>query len=203
MGLAALPLMASCSTPSPGNRFPEQTWDHKPDIRLLVSRIVVERVYQDRSVPPHVETQAPKSPAAAAEAWARQRLAAVGSGGTARVIITDGRVVQKELSSADSSFGLFSGGPRREFDGTLQVLPRLDVLAQRHVGIADGQSDLGLDLGLLEVEAMVTRRAAFDAGVNLNERERLLYRMVEEMTLDLDKEMEAQIRRHLGAVLAG
>ena len=180
--------MASCSTPSPGNRFPEQTWDHKPDIRLLVSRIVVERVYQDRSVPPHVETQAPKSPAAAAEAWARQRLAAVGSGGTARVIITDGRVVQKELSSADSSFGLFSGGPRREFDGTLQV--RLVI-----------ENVSGLGVG--QVEAMVTRRAAFDAGVNLNERERLLYRMVEEMTLDLDKEMEAQIRRHLGAVLAG
>ena len=180
---AALLLLAGCSTPPPGNSFPEQSWDHKPDIRLLVGEIRVEKQYIDKAPYPHAELQAPRTPSQALENWARRRLVAAGSGGRAVLTITDGRIVQSDLPEDKGTLSFFTTQRAHKFDGRLAA--RLSV-----------ENASGLQVG--QVEAVATRYVTIGSGVTLNEREQLLFQLVEEMAASLDQEMEKQVRLHLG-----
>lgn len=183
---AALLLLAGCSTPPPGNAFPEQSWDHKPDIRLLVGEIRVEKQYIDKAPYPHAELQAPRTPSQDLETWARRRLVAAGSGGRAQLTITDGRIVQSDLPEGKGTFSFFTTQRAHKFDGRLAA--RLSIL-----------NASGLQVG--QVEAVATRYVTIGAGVTLNEREKLLFQLVEEMVASLDREMEKQIYLHLDSYL--
>lgn len=181
--LAALFLLAGCSTPPPGNSFAEQTWDHKPDIRLLVGEIRVDKQYIDQAPYPHAELQAPRTPSQALENWARRRLVAAGSGGRAVLTITDGRIVQSDLPEDKGTLSFFSSQRAHKFDGRLAA--RLSI--ENASGVRVGQ-----------VEAVATRYVSIGSGVTLNEREELLFQLVEQMVASLDQEMEKQVRLHLG-----
>jgi hypothetical protein len=184
--LAAAVLLAACSTPPPGNAFPEQSWAHKPKIKLLVGEIVVEQSYRDRVEPPNAERQAPRTPSQEMRNWAQRRLLAAGSGGRATLTISEGSILQTDLPAGKGTFSFFSSSAARRFQGTLIA----------SLTITNGS---GVTVGRVEAQARQTTE--LPQGMSLNEREEALFDMVQALLVNMDREMESQINRHLSDYL--
>ena len=182
-------VLAGCSTPPPGNSFPQQTWAHKPPLALLVGDVVVERRYRDRGDLPHVETQAPRSPAAEMENWTRRRLVAAGSGGQARLVILQAPILQSLRPVEESAFPLFGDNkPGKRLEGTLSV----ELVVTSTSGAVVGR-----------VQAQANQITTLPSDTTLNEREQALFELVEALLVSMDTEMERQIRLHLRDYLVG
>lgn len=179
-------LVTACSTPPPGNAFPEQSWAHKPKIKLLVGEIAVEQTYRDRVEPPHAERQAPRTPSEEMRNWAQRRLLAAGSGGRATLTIYEGSILQTDLPADKGTFSFFNSTAARRFQGTLVVALTITNAS-------------GVTVGRVEAEARQTTE--LPQGMSLNEREEALFEMVQALLVSMDGEMEGQVRRHLSGYI--
>ena len=97
LAVAMLVLAACESPPPPMPTYPEIRFDRQPVLRLDVKEIVVKGAYQPPLTRPNIEHLFPIPPAAAAQAWADDRLRAVGTRGRARLIIKDASVISEPL----------------------------------------------------------------------------------------------------------
>ncbi len=183
LGVVAL---TGCRTPPPENSFPELTWAHKKPYLLAVSEIVVEQQYRTRSQLPNMEERAPLPPVKAAADWAADRLKAVGSGGRARFIILDGSILRRELETKGGLTGLLTNDQSRQYDGRIAV----------ELIVTDAQ---GNTTGRVWAEARHSRSIAENA--TLNQRDRILFRIVEQIMRNLDAELDKEIPRYLGPSL--
>lgn len=184
--LLSVTLLTGCMTPPPENNFPELTWTHKKPYFLAVSEVVIEQQYRTRSQLPNMEERAPLAPVKAAADWAADRLQAVGSGGRARFIILDGSILRNDLKTKGGLTGLFTNDQSRQYDGRIAV----------ELIITDAQ---GNTTGQVWAEARHSRSIAENA--TLNQRDRTLFRMVEQIMRNLDAELDKEIPRYLGASL--
>ena len=121
---------------------------------------------------------------AVAEAWAAQRLQAVGKSGTAVVRIEKAEMVEEKLKRTGGIKGAFTTDQTERYSGELQV----------SVSIADIR-------GLALARAGSTRSRTIAEDATLAEREQLWFSMAESLGRDMDAEMDKQIPQHLSNYL--
>ena len=131
---------------------------------------------------PNIEHKVPVPPALAMRHWALDRLAATGNPDRRGVFtIQQAALTEARLQQTEGLRGLVTNDQSEKFELTLAA--RLELFEVRtRVGIAT---------------ATVTRSRTVPENATLNERDKILFDMVEGAMLDFNKEMEASIRRFL------
>lgn len=180
-------LVAGCATEPPPDRFAELRYTHLPRIDLAVANVEVMESYRAPARAPNVEHQFPTPPGTAAARWARDRLHAAGGANLVRVSILDASVIEVPLKRSQGLRGLVTTDQSERYDGTLHI--RVEMLAP------DGRR-------LAMVESRATRSRSVAENITLAERERVWFRLTEDMMNDINTSLESQIRQHFANWLA-
>ena len=184
--LALTLVLAACSSSPPLQRFPEMTFRNMPPIRLDVGRIEVVPEYQPPAQPPHIEYDMPVAPENAVRRWVQDRLQPVGRTGTLRVVIHDAQATEVPLKTDDTITGVFkkeqAARIKMSVDVSIQLLDDKQFVSAEATG-----------------NAAVSRTTT--EGIKLNEHDRVLYEMVEEMMKNFNANIEPSIRSSLGPII--
>ncbi len=174
--------LGACATPPPA-KFPEITFSHLPKISLDVAAIQVVDGTAAVKAGNHVETQIPASPRAALMNWARDRLSADGGAGLAKFIIEEASVVETDLAVNSDLKAKFTKEQAQRYDANVRVTLKLEGVPY-------------LTQAQASAEAMRSQTVREDA--NINQRDTVLFEMVETLMREFDPAMSQSIRRHLG-----
>jgi len=177
--LACLTLLAACTTPPPQNAFPDITFAHETPIRLDVREVSVEQAYKAPLTPPNVEHLFPVRPGQAAARWPRDRLVAAGSTRRARYIVREASVVESSLEQSGGLTGMLTTEQSERYDARIVV--EVQIIAE------DGRVE-----GSLTAKAERSRSVPED--ISLNERERVWFKMTEDLMKELDAQLEQTIK---------
>ncbi|MGE5545600.1 MAG: hypothetical protein ACM33T_01785 [Solirubrobacterales bacterium] len=185
MALAAVLAVTACQSKPPVQRLPEISFANKRPISLNVAELRIDPQYQSPGRKPNIEHLMPVSPEAATVRWAQDRLKPMGGvgSGTARVVISDAKVVEVPLKTDKGITGLFKEEQAERYEGSLEVA--VQILDQRQFPIAD-------------VVARATRARSVPEGISLNERDRVMHELTEALITDIDAQMDGLIRSYLG-----
>jgi len=179
-------MLAACQSEPPRPRYPEITFTELAPMRLDVARIDVVNEYVPPLKPPNIEQEFPVNIAAVAERWAHDRLRAVGSTGSARVVIKDASAVETDLRKTPGLKGMFTTDQASRF--TSRVAMAVEV--RNDHGFKDAAA-----------EASATRTRTLPENATLNDRDQLFFDMTEAMMRDVDAELEKNIRAYMGRFL--
>ncbi|HZD25889.1 MAG TPA: hypothetical protein VE631_06475 [Alphaproteobacteria bacterium] len=182
LAAVAVLALAGCSS-EPIQKLPTLSFVDEAPIKLDVAEVQVKEAYTPPLELPNVEHLMPLSPSQAVRTWAHERLRAVGSHGTAEVIIEQASVKQIPLEKSGGLTGLVTTDQEARYDLLLQV--RLNL-----------QTANGLSTGY--AETTVKRSRTVPENMTLNERDEKLYYLVADSTKDLDEGMDQSIHTHLG-----
>jgi len=178
LGLA----LSSCANNNPPmQRFPQMTFTNLPAYRLDVGRIEVVSEFQSDGKYPHIEYDMPVSPENALKRWVQDRLRPVGRTGTLRVVIHDATATESALATDKSFSGMFKK----------EQAARDHVVADVSLQMLDDKQFV-----IAEVNGRAERERTRPEGQKLNERDKVLYDMVE----DLMQGFNAQIDPNIGQV---
>lgn len=186
IGLLAAAI-AACATEPPPDSFAELRYTHLPRIDLRAASLSVSQTYQPPAKPPNIEHRFPTPPGEAAAQWARDRLRAVGGENRVRVTVPQASVVEVPLKRTTGLPALFTTDQSERYDGTLEI--RIEMLAPN-----------GRRLAM--VESRATRSRSVPENITLAEREKVWFRLTEDMMNDLNRSLEAQLREHFAPWLA-
>lgn len=178
--------LAACESVPPRQQFPQITFDHLPKLNLDVARIDVVRAYKTPGAKPNVEHLFPVEPAAMAERWARQRLRAVGTGGSARATVVQAAVIEVPLARTTGLRGAFTTDQSERYEGVLEMKIELTASGGRARAAVTARTELSLTV---------------PENISLDKREKLWFRMTEEMANQLNVLLEREIRKHFKAYL--
>jgi hypothetical protein len=128
----------------------------------------------------------PHSLLEAAETWAKDRLRAVGRTGSVRLTIEQASVTETKLKKTDGVKGVFTTDQAERYDGTLSM--QLEAFGNINNGAATARATVRLSRTVPEDATLV-------------EREGVWFKMTEAMMTEMNKALEARIRRHMGAYL--
>lgn len=173
--------LAGCATEPPSSSFAELRYTHLPRISLAAASLEVAQLYRAPGKAPNVEHRFPTSPGAAAARWARDRLRAAGGSNLVRVSILNASVIEVPLERSSGLQGMFTKDQAERYDGTLQV--RIEMLAPNRRRLA-------------MVESRATRSRSVSEDITLAERERVWFRLTEDMMNDINSSLESQIRKY-------
>jgi hypothetical protein len=176
---ATVLLLAGCESNVPARSFPDIGFLHKAPYKLDVAKIEVEHSPQTPDTGSIVH-ELPVTLDAVAEKWARQRLVAAGSNGTAIVKIEKATMVEENLKKTGGLRGAFTTDQTQRYTADLAISMSLS-------------NDRGQ--GTVQASAHKIRTIAEDA--TLAEREKLWFDMVETLAREVDDEMDRQIAAHL------
>lgn len=179
--LLALP--AACSTP-PADRLPELTFAHYEPVPLKVGRF---RVTADPAAPlpegAH-RVRLPLDLEAAVRRWARRRFHAAGGPASATLTVRAASATSRPLDPAGGVIGLFRDEPAE----TVILTLRMALVVTRPDGGEAGR-----------VRVSARRRGELVEGLSVDQRERRLLRLTEQVIADLDGRLMKTLPRYLGA----
>lgn len=183
--LLTVALVAGCQVPPPQNSFAAITFGHLKPIRLDVGDVVLEQAYQAPGVPPNVDHLFPQRPADVALRWAGDRLQAAGTVRSARYIVREASVLEVPLETKTGLEGTFTVDQSERYDAKVKV----------ELQIFDG--------GRLEgtATAQAWRSVTVPEDASLNAREKVWYRLTEQLMSDLNGELEKVIKKVYGPYL--
>ncbi|MDA0653941.1 MAG: hypothetical protein O3C09_00900 [Proteobacteria bacterium] len=184
LGVVAGLALASCAT-SDAPLLPELTFAHLAPIRFNAATVEIVDLYRPPLAAPNVEHTFPRSPAAAARAWARQRVAAAGGNGLVTVTIHDASVVATHLTTRPGVMWLFFDQQSIRYDAVLEVTIEYDGPL-----VAESPS-----------RSRVLKSQTVPESISLNEKDRVFYELLEGIMQDLDEQLAAAISQYMGAVL--
>lgn len=178
--------LAGCETQPPQLSLPELTFTHLPAFKLDASRVELTSEYVAPMVAPNIEHQVPTSPETALRRWARDRLTAGNVSGVARFTIIEASVAESDLPVEKGITGAFTKDQAKRYTATASA--KLELF-----------DDRGFRRGL--TTSRVSRSRTVPEGITLNERDKALHSLVEDLMKDFDEQMSADTRQHLGAFL--
>ena len=178
--------LTGCETPSM-TVFPELTFAHLGPIRFDAGAVEIVHDYRSPMRAPNVEHRFPVRPAAAAERWGRDRLRAAGAAQRrVRLIVKKASVVEVPLKKAPGVRGYFTRDQAARYDAVLDVMIEVMEGPTRSVGYARAQA---------------TRSQTVPEDVTIAARERIWFKLIENLMTDLDVTLEQNIRQHLARFL--
>jgi hypothetical protein len=178
--------ITGCETPPEAVPLPSISFANLAPISLDVEHIEIEKKYQQPLKAPNVEHEMPHSLLEAAETWAKDRLRAVGRTGSVRLTIEQASVTETKLKKTDGVKGVFTTDQAERYDGTLSM--QLEAFGNINNGAATARATVRLSRTVPEDATLV-------------EREGVWFKMTEAMMTEMNKALEARIRRHMGAYL--
>ncbi len=185
--LAALLLAGCANVPPPRPTFPQLTYGHLGALTFEAASVEVVNEYQAPMMAPNVEHTAPLAPANAGLQWARDRIKATGRGGrTVRVIVRNGRIAESDLRKTQGLRGAFTTDQAQRYEATLEMV--VEVRGER--GFRDAFAT-----------ATVERSTTVPETITLNDRDKVLFGLVEDLMKDLNAQLERNIREFLAAYL--
>ena len=175
LGLA----LSACANPNPPmQRFPEMTFTNLPAYRLDVGRIEVVSEFQSDGKYPHIEYDMPVSPESALKRWVQDRLRPIGRTGTLRVLIHNATATEVALKTDQSFTGMFKKEQAARINMVVDV--SLQMLDDHQFVVA-------------EVNSHAERERTRPEGQKLNERDKLLYDMVEDLMMGYNSQVDPNI----------
>jgi hypothetical protein len=175
--------LAACVGQPPAPRFPPVSFRNEAPFRIDVARIEIVPQYQAPAQLPHVEYDMPVSPENAIKSWVQDRLQPVGRTGTLRVLIRDAQATETPLKRDTGFTGMFKKEAAARIDMSMDVA--LQMLDERQFVTS-------------EVTAKAARSRTELEDQTLNQRDKLLYDMVVDMTKGFDKDISPQISSTFG-----
>ena len=173
-----LAVLAACALDDPSNHFADITFKHQPGIRLDVGDIKIEQAYVPPGKAPNVDHRFPIPPKDAAKRWAEDRLVAQGDRLSFRYIVREASAVETVLKTKSGVAGLI----------TTDQSERYEVHIVIEMQILDGIQVQG------SAGAEARRSVTVAEDVTLKERERVWYKLTEDVMSDLDVQLEETIR---------
>jgi hypothetical protein len=172
--------LAACNTPPHRQSFPEITYQHLKPFRLDVAHVEIVQGYQPDPVH-DVGDQFPELPAKVAAQWAQDRLIAVGSQGQAIYTVTLAKSTDTPLKRSEG----FSQVTRKEQSDRydLAITVNLEVQSGGKSGAVTAQS---------------ARTQTVGEDITLNEREGVLFNLLDATMKDVNGQMEKLIPQYLG-----
>lgn len=185
--LMASLLLGCANVPPPRPTFPQLTYGHLGALTFEAASVEVVNEYKPPMAAPNVEHNAPLAPADAGLQWARDRIKVTGQGSrTVRVIVRNARIVETDLRKTQGLRGAFTTDQAQRYDATLEMV--VEVRGER--GFRDAFAT-----------ATVERSTTVPETITLNDRDRVMFGLVEDLMKDLNSQLERNIREFLGAFL--
>jgi hypothetical protein len=175
--------LSACNTPPHRQDFPEITFQHLAPFRLDVAHVEIVQAYHPDPAN-DIADQFPEPPAKVAEQWAHDRLRAVGTQGEAIYTITLAKSTDTPLKRSQGMAAVTHKDQSDRYDLAISV--NLEV--QRA-----GQS------GALTAQAARSQTVGED--MTLNQREAVLFNLLDATMKDLNKKLEGLIPQYLGGFL--
>ena len=179
LALLALALV-SCKTPTSRQNYPDITFQHLQPFRLDVARVQIVDGYQPDPVD-DIGSQFPEAPAAVARQWAQDRLLAVGQQGQATYTITLVQATQTPLKRSTGVTGMTHKDQSDRYD--LSITVNLEVQSGGKQGA---------------VTAAAARTQTVREDMTLNQREGVLFNLLDVTMKDVNAQMEKLIPQYLG-----
>ncbi len=184
--LAAGTLLSACNTPPDRQHFPEITFQHLPPIKLDVAQVEIVSNYRAADHADDNAADYPEAPETLAAEWARDRLQAVGQRGQATYTIIEARAVRVPLPRSSGMNAALKTEQSDRFD--LSITVKLEA----------GNPLSGKSGTLTET---VTRSQTVPENMTLNQREVVLFNLLDAAMKDLNARMEASIPQYLGPLI--
>ena len=172
-------LCACSGVNPPAPRMPQMTFANLQALQLDVARVEIVSKYQPPAQAPHIEYDMPVSPENAIKRWVQDRLQPVGKSGTLRVTILDAQATDNPLKVDTGVKSLFEKQQVSRVDVSVEVL--LQILDERQFAVA-------------EASAKASRSRTMPEGLKLNERDSILYDLVEATMLEFNTNMDPYMR---------
>jgi hypothetical protein len=185
LAIAATLALGACTSAPPRPQARQISFANLAPISFDVARIEVVQQYQPPQVPPNVEHLTPVQPTDAIRRWANERVRAMGSSGTMRVIIKDASITETHLKPTTGVRGTFTTDQSERYDGRLSVDLVVEVPFRQFQGYTG---------------ATVSRTISVPENVSLQGREDAWHSLVERMMADLNAKLEEGIDGNLSAV---
>lgn len=184
--IVALALTA-CETPDPTPRYADITFSHLAPIRLDVGAVDYSQAYVTPAKIPNVEHLFVLRPSVVAQRWAGERLKAVGAvSRIARVTLVNAAVIGSALDTTQGIKGMFTIDQAARYDATVEIL--IEIVNSQ--GVVEGRAS-----------AVAQRSVTAPENITLNDRDQLWFELTEAVMADLDRELEATIRKYLAKYL--
>lgn len=178
-----LGLAACSSAPLEKSILPEITFDAQPRLTFAASSVETILEYQPTAQPPHIELAIPQPPATVAMRWTRDRIALDNSQpNRVTVVIRKGSVTETDLKKTPGLRGSF----------TEDQIARFDTEVEMAVEVRDAR---GFRVG--EASASARRSNSISEKATLNDRDRAIHALVRETMMDVNRELERNIRQYM------
>ena len=175
--------LAACNTPPERQDFPNITFQHLAPFQLDVARVEIVQAY--RPDPANdIADQFPEAPAKVVGQWAEDRLQAVGNQGEATYTITLAQATDTPLHRSQGMAAMTHKDQSDRFD--LAITVNLEVQSA-------GKS------GALTAQAVRSQTVGED--VTLNQREAVLFNLLDATMKDLNTQLETLILQYVGGFL--
>ena len=185
LAIAATLALGACTSTPPRPQARQISFANLAPISFDVARIEVVQQYQPPQVAPNVDHLTPIPPSDAIRRWANERVRAMGTSGTMRVIIKDASITETHLAGTTGVRGAFTTDQSERYDGRLSVDLVVEVPSRRFQGYTG---------------ATVARTISVPENVSLQGREDAWHSLVERMMADLNAKLEEGIDGNLTAV---
>lgn len=169
--------LAACQSAPERPSLEPISFDDQPAIGLNVAEIRTAQTYEPPMEDPYVEHLFPDPPARAAKRWARERLEARGSRGTATFTVEEASVEQVPLETEGGLTGWLTTEPGTRYEALLTV--RLEA-------------ERGGESASLTVTG--ERTTSLREGATLNEREETWHALTRRLMQDVDARLESALR---------
>ena len=166
-----------------GRSYPDITFQHLQPIRLDVARIQIVDGYQP-DPGNDINNQFPEQPAKVARQWAEDRLLAVGNQGQATYTIKLAKATQTPLKRSEGMAAVTTKDQSDRYD--LAITVNLEVNAGGKAGA---------------VTAQAARSQTVREDMTLNEREGVLFNLLDVTMKDVNAQMEKLIPQYLGGLV--
>lgn len=180
--LAAVAALAGCNAAPPTAAYAEITFSHLEPYRFEVAAVEVAEPFVAPLKAPNVEHLSPTPPADLMRRWVADRVMAVGAEGAVRVTISDAHIVMTVLKVNEDLKDRF----------TTEQVARYDARAEMLIEVLDGRNLVRAHAG-----AVATRSRTVPEGLNMRQRDQVLYELTEALIADLDRALGPNIERYL------
>ena len=178
--LAAGATLTACNTPPARQKFPDITFQHLPPFRLGVAHVEIVETYKPDPAN-DIGNQFPEPPVSVARQWAEDRLLAVGTQGQATYTITLAKAIDTPLKRSQGMSAMTHKDQSNRFD--LAITVNLEVNASGKSGA---------------VTAQAVRSQTVSEDMTLNQREGVLFNLLDVTMKDVNAQMEKLIPQYLG-----
>lgn len=177
-------LLAACDTPPARQQFADVTFQHMPPFSLDVGSVQVVEAYRPGSDDNGADY--PQAPALAVAQWARDRLKAVGGRGQADFTVVEARATRTPLPRSSGLGAALNKDQSDRYDLAIEV--RLEAFNP-----ILGKSGT--------VSERVTRSQTVAEDLTLNQREVVLFNLLDDAMRDLNARLEQSIPHYLAPLL--